>query len=368
MRELKRTPLWETHLSLGAKMTEFGGYQMPLQYKGVIAEHNAVRNEAGVFDVSHMARFRLRGKKVAEFLDWLLPNRIAKLKPGRATYSPMCDQNGGIIDDLVVYSVKRGDEEEFIIVGNAANHEVDLQWITEKAEERSSGEITVEDITEEVAQIALQGPKSQSYLEKILGSLPELYFYQFYSLGDVIISRTGYTGEDGFEIYGSPDRISRLFNDLIELGVQPCGLGARDTLRLEAGYPLYGNELSRDVTPFEAGIGWTVKKDKDFIGKDAVLKPPRWKTIGLKAPDKRGGIARKGYKVLLENEEVGVITSGTLSPTLGVPIAIARVKSDLEADRYDVQIRGRLARFEETPLPFVPHRVKRKPKRTLKKN
>jgi len=221
--------------------------------------------------------------------------------------------------------------------------------------------LKVEDLTQELGQIALQGPRAQEYLEKVLGEIPDIYFYQFFERDGMLISRTGYTGEDGFEIYADNQVISDLFQKFVDLGVQPCGLGARDTLRLEAGYPLYGNELTREVTPIEAGIGWTVKRNKDFIGKEGVLREPRWQTIGLMASDRKSGIARKGYKVFEGENEVGVVTSGTLSPTLNLPVAIVRVKVG-EYTNLEVLIRNRRAEFKVTPLPFVPHRVRRKRK------
>ncbi len=362
---LKVTPLYELHKSLGAKMVEFAGYSMPVQYTSIIEEHLAVRNSAGIFDVSHMARFEVSGDGAGDFLEWLVTNRIAKLREGRATYSPMCNYSGGILDDLVIYSITRG--KKYLIVANAANHEKDLAWITDRLSEfnaRNNLNLQIRDVTQEMAQIALQGPDSQRYLSKRLGvDLSDLYFYQFKWVGNLLLSRTGYTGEDGFEVYGPPEELKKIFEDLLSDGVKPAGLGARDTLRLEAGYPLYGNELDESVNPFEAGIGWTVKMDKDFIGREAIAeKRPEWRTVGLTSEGR--GIPRKGYRVLSPSkEEIGVITSGTLSPSLKRPIAISRVRASYDSEQVLVDIRGRELSFKVVDLPFVPHRVRRKPRK-----
>ncbi len=357
---MRRTVLWDLHRELGAKMVEFAGYDMPLQYSSIIREHNTVRENAGIFDVSHMARFKVYGETSEEFLNLILVNDVKRLRTGKALYSPICNSHGGIIDDCVVYKLS---DTEFMLVNNAVNHQKVWNWLQEH---KLSG-IKLEDVTESIAQIALQGPKSSEYLERfIVTNLDDVYFYEFLIYEGLIVSRTGYTGEDGFEIYGPPERIRELFQGLIESGVMPAGLGARDTLRLEAGLPLYGNELNEDIDPYSAGLGWTVKLRKgEFIGRESLLRlksEPKRKLIGLISEGRL--IARKKYKVLsLQGEEVGEVTSGTLSPTLDRPIAMAYVKVEVsEEQKFLLQIRARKAEYNRTELPFVKHKFRRRRK------
>ena len=336
-------------------MVDFGGWEMPQQYTSIRDEHFAVRRVAGLFDVSHMGRFRIAGDSTLEFLQHLVTNDLASLTHGQAQYNLLCNESGGIVDDLVVY---RGSEGFFVVV-NASNREKDLRWLREHA----PGGIEIEDRTFELGLIAFQGPRAQELLpfEK-LEAIP----YFGFGHGDVagihaLVSRTGYTGEDGFELFISSDRIGDAWDAILRIGksagVLPAGLGARDATRLEAALRLWGNDMDETVNPYEAGLGWTVKlAKKDFIGREALQKikadGPRRKLIGLKTEP--GIIARHGAAVKAQGKAVGVITSGTHSFFLGYPIALAMVEAAefRVGDRVDVEVRGREAPAEIVKLPF----------------
>ncbi len=336
-------------------MVDFGGWEMPQQYTSIRDEHFAVRQVAGLFDVSHMGRFRITGEATPDFVQNLVTNDTSPLQVGQAQYNLMCDDQGGIIDDLVVYRAEDG----FMAVVNASNREKDLEWMQSHA---PSG-VTVEDRTFELGLIAFQGPRAQELLPSAgLDGIP----YFGFRVGEVagvsaIISRTGYTGEDGFEVMVRSDRIGQVWDAILEngrsAGVLPAGLGARDAARLEAALRLWGNDMDETVNAYEAGLGWTVKLGKgDFIGRAALEKAkaegPRRQTVGLKM--QAGDIARHGAAVSTEGRQLGVITSGTHSFFLGYPIALAMVeaRSLQVGDRATVEVRGREAQAEVVKLPF----------------
>ena len=352
---LKRTHFHAFHAGR-AELGEFAGFEMPLWYEGIIPEHMAVREAVGLFDVSHMGRISVEGPDAEALLDLVLTNDISGLEVGRSLYSPMCDGEGGMVDDVVVLRLS---EERFLLVVNAANRSKDLAWLNKHAE---GHEVAVEDLSDRMAMMALQGPKAlevlQPLCDKALSGLKWHAFLEAEVAGaKALVARMGYTGEDGFEIYlpgvplEEPDEALRVWDALLEagkgFGIKPCGLGARDTLRLEAGYPLYGADLNEETTPLEAGLDFAVKLDKGpFIGRDALLKQaeegPKRRLSCLKLVGK--GIPRPGYPVLgPDGREVGRITSGTFSPILRLGIAMAYLPADLARPGAEltVVIRGR---------------------------
>ena len=351
-KKSKRTCLFDKHLSLGAMMVEFGGFDMPLLYQnaGIAPEHMAVREHVGLFDVSHMGEVTVKGQDAERYVNHIFTNDVTGMPVGKILYGMMCYENGGTVDDLLVY--KMG-ENDFFLVINAANIDKDWAWMQEQAEKLQAGaqgfDIDLQNRSDFYGQIAVQGPESEDAMERVLG-LPckELSFYTCKTVGDVIISRTGYTGEDGFEVYGSHDFICECWDKLIAAGVQACGLGCRDTLRFEVGLPLYGDELSEDITPIMAGLGMFVKLDKpEFIGKEALARQkaegPAKKLVGIELFDK--AIPRHGYTVLnMEGEPVGEVTTGyhTISTDKSVCMALvdaAYAKLDTE---LQIQIRKKV--------------------------
>ncbi len=353
----KKTPLYGAHLAAGGKMVEFGGYCLPVQYEtGVIREHMAVRTACGLFDVSHMGEILVEGEGAVAYLNRLLTNDYTIMRPGQARYSPMCREDGGTVDDLIVYKIR---DDSYFVVVNAANKEKDFAWMKAHQTEKTS----VSDVSDRYAQIALQGPKAEVLLRRLTGELPEKYYTALFDARvdgiPCILSRTGYTGEDGFEMYLAPDRAEALWTLLLQTGkadgLIPCGLGARDTLRLEAAMPLYGHELSDTITPLEAGLRSFVKLEKPgFIGREALLaqaSPPR-RRVGLKITGR--GIAREHQEVFLDGQPVGMTTSGTHCPFLNGPYAMALVRADVPAQgaRVEVDVRGRRVEAETVPLPF----------------
>jgi aminomethyltransferase len=358
MQDMRRTPLYENHLRLGGRMVEFGGWALPVQYSAILAEHKAVREGCGVFDVSHMGEVLLVGEGATAFLNHLLTNDFAKMDVGRCRYSPMCYPDGGTVDDLIVY--KRG-ESSYLIVVNASNCEKDFAWMQEQA----MGDITLTNISDQVAQIALQGPEFLSILEKagftgVLPTKPYAFTEDFTIAGQpCLVSTTGYTGEAGVEIYLKPELAPTVHQALVDAGALPCGLGARDTLRFEASMPLYGHELSASITPLECGLKSFVKLSKpDFIGKDALAAaPPERRRIGLMLVDK--GIAREHCPVLdIEGNPVGETTSGGPAPTLGINAAMALVNDDIAGeDMFFIEVRGRRLRAQRVKLPFYKRTV-----------
>lgn len=370
MNELKRTPLYEEHLANKAKLIDFGGWEMPVQYVGVIDEHHAVRTKAGLFDVSHMGEIEVRGQDALEFIQMLITNDVSKLEDGRILYSPMCYPSGGIVDDLLVY---RYNYEHFLIVVNASNTDKDYAWILKQTD---SFNVNVENVSDQYAQLALQGPLAETVLQRITElNLSEIKYYSF-THGNIdgiscLISRTGYTGEDGFEIYVTPEHSRQLWRKILEIGalegVQPIGLGARDTLRFEARLPLYGNELGAEISPLEAGLGIFVKLDKaNFLGKEVILAQkqqgvPR-KLVGLEMIER--GIARSHYPLQKDGQEIGFVTSGSFSPTLNKNIALGLIKADLAilGQILDVMIRGKAVKARIVPSLFYKREDQSKPK------
>lgn len=353
----KRTPLYDLHAAAGGRLVLFAGYLLPIQYASILAEHNAVRQKAGLFDVSHMGEIILSGPGALATLQQLLCNDYSGMNDGTVRYSPMLNPDGGIIDDLLVY--KKSDLE-YLLVVNASNHDKDAAWISSHLQP----ETKFYDVSERIAQMALQGPLAQEILEKICKKpLPEKY-YTFQDNvplcgASCLISRTGYTGEDGFEIYCQNENAPAIWSALIEagapLGLIPCGLGARDTLRSEAAMPLYGHEMTEEITPYEAGLSYFVKSaQKDFIGKTALIgkeKPSR-KRFGLKITGR--GIAREHCPVFLDGAEIGIVTTGVPSTTLGYPIAMALLPVDKVCigQEVEVDVRGRKITAEIVKLPF----------------
>lgn len=350
----KKTALYDTHLALNGKMVEFGGFLLPVHYDlGIIGEHKKVRNEVGLFDVSHMAEIYIRGEGYLEFIQYLLTNDFSTMKPGQIKYSLMLNHEGNIIDDLLVYF----DENQVMLVCNAANHEKDLAWILKQAPQG----VIVEDQSEQTGLLALQGPQSVEIIKRFVSpqDLPEKYYtfikdvhFDQYS---VLISRTGYTGEDGFEIYCKVDDTLAIWNLLMETGqVTPAGLGSRDTLRLEAGLPLYGHEMSESINPLETGLKFFTKFDKeDFIGKKALQASTSQKTrVGLKLIDR--GIAREGSDVYLDDQLIGKVTSGSQLPYLGFAGAMAIIDKAYShlGQELIVDVRGRKLKAEIIKLPF----------------
>jgi len=358
---LKRTPLYDAHLALGAKMVEFGGWEMPVQYSGIVQEHHAVRQRAGLFDVSHMGEFVLKGPDALAAVQKLFTADFSNQAVGQCMYTIMCYPHGGAVDDLIVY--KTG-ADEYMLVVNAANIEKDFAWIQEHI---AGLQVEFRDISPETAEVALQGPKALEVLQKLteapLAELKPYWFLRGKVAGrDCLISRTGYTGEDGFEIYASPADIRTVWDSILEAGqgvVEPAGLGARDSLRFEAKMPLYGHELSEDITPLEAMLGRFVALDKkeDFIGKEALKKQkeegvPR-KIRGLEMVGR--GIARAGYPVKKDGQVIGHITSGMPAPTVGKNLGLALIKSEFAeiGTEVDVEIRGKDVKAVIIKTPFL---------------
>lgn len=358
---LKRTPLHEAHRRLGAKLVEFGGWEMPIQYTSIIEEHRAVRSSVGIFDVSHMGELEITGANALALVQTLITNDASALHDYQVLYSPMCYESGGTVDDLLVYKLP----DRFLLVVNAANTEKDFAWVHQNAQKFP--DVTVRNVSAEYGQIAVQGPQALELLQPFTEcSLKDLRYYwarHTRVLGSgVLLSRTGYTGEDGFEIYAEPGVIVRLWEELIKAGAKPIGLGARDTLRFEAGMPLYGHELDDQTTPIEAGLGWTVKeKDSDYNGKAVLLAQKlhgtKKKLIGLKMLEP--GVPRQGYKIFADGREVGTVTSGMFAPSVNAFLAMGFVSSDFRHAQIEVEIRGQKKRAELAKLPFYRGSVKR---------
>jgi aminomethyltransferase len=360
--QLKRTPLFEIHRELGARMVEFGGWEMPVQYTGVIDEHRAVRRRAGLFDVSHMGEFRVEGAGAEAFLQGLVPNNVARLNVNQALYTQICRPDGGTVDDLIIY--RRG-EQHYMVVVNAGTMEKDWGWFTEHA--AGHDDFTLTNISGETALLALQGPLAETILQPLTSEpLAEIAYYHSRpgTVADIacIISRTGYTGEDGFELYCAWQDAPALWRALMDAGTPhgllPAGLGARDTLRLEAGYCLYDHELTEEITPLEAGLGWTVKLDKgaDFVGREALATEKqqglRRKLIGIEMRDR--GVPRAGYPILLDGQHIGDVTSGTMCPTLERPAGMGYVPPEYArlGTEIAVEIRGKPVAAVVAALPF----------------
>ncbi|KAB2956731.1 MAG: glycine cleavage system aminomethyltransferase GcvT [Thermoanaerobaculia bacterium] len=355
----RRTPLYDRHVAAGARMVDFAGWEMPVQYAGVIDEHRAVRSAAGLFDVSHMGQIRVAGAGAQDFVQRLTPNDVAKLAPGRIHLSAFLTPEGTYIDDLLVCKTS---PEEILIVVNASNAAADFAW----ASSHPHPGLTVEDVSDRWALIAVQGPKAVEIVAALTSvDLSAIRNYGFAS-GTVagrpaILSRTGYTGEDGFELFVEPRDAGALWDALLEAGspkgLVPAGLGARDTLRLEAGMPLYGQEIDRETTPWEAGLDWVIKLDKgDFVGRDALVaaraRPLARKRIGYEVEGR--GIARHGHKIVSGEREVGVVTSGTFSPSLEKALGMGYVETALAepGTALEIDVRGRRIPARVVPIPF----------------
>jgi aminomethyltransferase len=364
---LRRTPLTSLHEGLGATLTDFAGWLMPLRYGSETAEHNAVRSAAGLFDLSHMGELAVTGPGAADALDYALTGNLGALAPGRARYTVICADDGGVLDDLVVYRLA---PEEFMIVANAANAPAVFALLSDRAAKLDA---VVADRGDDYALIAIQGPRSAAILGPLTDAdLTQVKYYASYPAtvagASVLLARTGYTGEDGFEIFAPPADAAAIWAALsaagAEHGLVPAGLAARDTLRLEAGMALYGNELGPDLTPYDAGLGRLVRLDKpgDFVGRTALAAraqaAPQRRLVGLIGESRR--VPRHGYTVLWDGAPVGTVTSGAPSPTLGAPIAMAYISpavadeaaGDGGAGRLTVDIRGRAEPARLVPLPF----------------
>ena len=338
----KRTCLYDKHVALGALISPFGGFDMPIQYSNITDEHQAVRQHCGVFDVSHMGEVLVSGTDAERYVNHIFTNNVEGLAVGKILYGMMCYEDGGVVDDLLVYKMA---DDRFFLVINAANIDKDWAWIQLQAE---GFNVTLDNQSDYYGQLAVQGPEAERIMEEIL-NLPcsELTFYTFKTMGDVIVSRTGYTGEDGFEIYATPDYINQCWDKLMAAGVTPCGLGCRDTLRFEVGLPLYGDELSAEITPIMAGLGMFVKLDKEeFVGRDALAKQKAdgvaQKLVGIELQDK--AIPRHGYTVMKDGQPIGTVTTGyhTISTDKSVCMALIDSQYAPLGTELEVQIRKKV--------------------------
>lgn len=358
----KRTPLFPVYEASGAKTVDFGGWELPVQFSGIKNEHETVRTKAGIFDVSHMGEIEVKGKGTLALLQYVMTNDVSKVKSGRCQYTALCKEDGGTIDDLVWY--KRSDESALLVV-NASNEVKDFEWILKHSH---AFDVEVKNRSSDYAQLAVQGPSAESVVQRLTDEpLADIRFFSFregvlIAGHSVLISRTGYTGEDGFEIYCAPASATELWEAILQEGekdgILPCGLGARDTLRFEANLALYGQELSEEITPVEAGIGFAVKPDieADFIGKE-VLKKQKIEgaqrvSAGIEMLEK--GIPRTGYEVLKDNQVIGRVTSGTQSPTLGKNVGLALLMKEYSqpGTELTVQIRKKQLKAIVTETPF----------------
>lgn len=357
---MKRTLLYNRHKALGAKFIEFAGWEVPLQYSGIIEEHHAVRKAAGLFDVSHLTRIEVNGKDAIPFINKLITTDLEKLKQGQSQYTLLCNENGGIIDDLLIYKKPDG---SIFLCANAINREKVIAWIKKHA---TPYNVDIKDITDAFAQIAIQGPETQGILQKLTSTnLSEIKKFAFAEINfdgmPLLVSRTGYTGEDGFEIYPSASSAESVWDKLIATGAEsnlkPAGLGARDTLRLEMGYLLYGHDIDEKTTPLEARLERFISFDKsDFIGKAALIAQRqngiKKRLIGFELTNK--GIPREGYKILAKGIEIGAVTSGNMSPTLkkSVGLGYVNIGYDKIGDEIEIEIRGKAVSGKVVSLPF----------------
>lgn len=352
---MKQTALAEVHTQLGAKMIEFAGYLMPVRYGSQVEEHHAVRNNVGLFDVSHMGEFYVEGPEAEALVQKLTTNDVTKLVDGQAQYSSLPNENGTLLDDLLVY---RFHKEKYLLVVNASNIEKDWKWVND----HNSFDATLTNRSEETALIAVQGPKANELLKKLTDfEIESIKFYHFApatvaGIEEVIISGTGYTGSGGFELYAPAQQSEKLWGALLEegkeLGVKPCGLGARETLRLEMGFCLYGNDIDETTTPLEAGLGWITKLDTDFIGSQALKKQKeegvQKKLVGFTLAERRA-IPRNGFTLFNDNgKEIGKVTSGTFAPSLEQPIGMGYVEKEYSTSGSSIYIELRGKRFEAT--------------------
>ncbi|HEY6912061.1 MAG TPA: glycine cleavage system aminomethyltransferase GcvT [Myxococcales bacterium] len=352
-----RTPLYDAHVKAGARMVEFAGFDMPVQYKGVLEEHAAVRSDVGIFDVSHMGEVTLEGKRALEAAQGVVTNDLSRCQDGQAQYSALCNEKGGVIDDIIVY---RFSPERLFVCVNASGREKDFEWMRAHCRDVAVGQRS-----DDWAQIAVQGPNAPKLVDSLCEpKVLDLGYYHFREatvagVRGCIVARTGYTGEDGFEVFVPPSGARKLWDTLVEKGAMPCGLGARDSLRLEVAYRLYGNDMDEEHTPLEAGLGWIVKLDKKggFVGSEALVRQKQEglsrKLVGFKLTGK--GIARHGYPALKDGKRVGEVTSGTMSPVLKEPIGLAYLPAALAKDgsTFEVEIRGKPVAAQVVKTPFV---------------
>lgn len=364
--ELKKTPLYERHRELGAKMGEFAGWELPLWYTSIIDEHKAVRTNIGMFDVSHMGELFIEGREAEDFVNYIITNNVDKLEAGDILYSPMCNEQGGIIDDLLVYRIS---ENTFMLVVNASNIDKDFNWIVKQS---SNFDVIVSNKSDDYCLISFQGPKVQEQLQKYIKEidLEKVNYFSFTEIElegeNVIISRTGYTGEDGFEIYLSPQIVVNVWDNLMNLTMEvdgkPCGLGSRDTLRFEAKLLLYGNDIDENTTPLEANLKWTVDFNKDFIGKEALIKQLeegiKRKLVGIEIFDKMP--VRHGNEIYNDVEKIGFVTSGLKSPTLNRNLALGYVSFPFSSigSKFKIINRNKELPAEVVKTPFYRGSVK----------
>lgn len=357
---MKKTPLNQIHKDMGAKMTDFGGWEMPVEYTGIIEEHKAVRNKCGLFDVSHMGEILVSGKNAEKSLQKIITNDLNKLEKGKIIYTTICKEDGGIIDDLLVYALQ---DDQFLLVVNASNIDKDFKWI----KEHLLKDTTAKNLSNNYAMLALQGPSSKKILTQLTDiDLKSLSYYSFREAKaagvNMIVSRTGYTGELGYELYFEPEEAERIWDELMEagsdFGLQACGLGARDTLRLEKTYALYGNDIDESTNPFEARLGWTVKLDKgDFIGRKKLIDIKENCCQRKLTPFiiKGRGVARHGHEVYFGEEKIGEVTSGSYSPSLEEGIGLAYLKSEHTevGSEIEIKVRNRKIKAEVVKGPFI---------------
>lgn len=370
MSDVKRTPLAERHEQLGARMVDFAGWYMPVQYRGIIEEHKAVRSQAGLFDLGHMGQLDISGPDALAFLQYVATNDVSTLQLGEAQYALLLYPDGGVVDDIIIYRRPSGDG--YFVVINASNNEKDTGWLQGQRKTLPDLDVTIRNISDEIGMLAIQGPNAETILQSV--SSQDLGAIKYFNAAELevdgipcMVARTGYTGEDGFEIYCPIAEVGRIWDHLLEVGkefgLQPIGLGARDTLRLEAKMPLYGNEMDAEVNPLEAGLGFAVKLDKgDFIGRDALVRAreagPKRRLVGFKMVE-RGGVPRTHYEVQVDGKTVGHVTSGTSSPTYGGNIGLALVDRSVAGvgKPLDIIIRGKPVRAVQVKTPFYsrPH-------------
>lgn len=364
----RKTPLNHIHHALHARMVDFAGWSMPVQYTSILEEHKAVREKVGVFDISHMGELEIKGKGARDFLSYLVPSDISKMEEGGVQYSALLNDNGGVIDDLLIYMIA---PNRYFLCVNAVNTRKDFEWMSGQAV--GFTDVDVADLSRDYGMLSVQGPNAESLMGLIVSyPLAKLGYYQFVTTAidetNILLSRTGYTGENGFELYVSwrdtPLMWERIMSRGKSLGLKPIGLGARDTLRLEMRYPLHGHEMNEETTPYEAGLGWIVNLDKgDFLGKEALVRQKeegiKRKLVGMEIVDK--GIAREGYAIIKHGEKVGVVTSGTLSPTLNKGIALGYVPTEfsLVGTTLGIDIRGKETEAVIVKTPFVSPKVRR---------
>ena len=359
---MKKTPLYDRHVALGARLIDFGGWAMPVQYTGVVEEHHATRTKAGLFDICHMGEIDVRGPQAFDLLQRVMSRNLEKQTIGQIKLSVLTNEQGGIIDDLTVYKLAN---DHYMVVTNAASKDKDLRWLQSRKQEGDFSDVEITDRTDQLGKLDLQGPQAQAILQTLTeNDLTPLKYYHAMHMAvagvQSLVSRSGYTGEDGFEIYAGSERIGTLWDRLLnagsDAGLKPIGLGARDTLRLEAGMMLYGHEMCETVSPCEVVYGWLIDLEKDFIGREALIQQKKQgvtrKLVGFEMVER--GIARAGYKVFTDGREIGEVTSGTFVPTLNKAVGLAFVPviyTDPETE-MDIRIRDRDVKAKVVKLPF----------------